>query len=189
MRKKPFFFQNHSKSLALMQNSLFSSTVHQDMLFHAKTHSKTVILSPNLANHGFLHPCLFIDFLPPSLEKLGRQNADVADLEWRANVMVLTERGRWLHPKGPASYVGVTNSTPILRFCSLTFKAWKIPCLRTISRCLQTLLDVQSSPWRAQVPIGSFPFIAEITGGVEPCLWWCQYCLMLCIMDLPEGEW
>lgn len=65
-----------------MQNYSFSSPVHQDVPFPAKTPSKTLILSPNLANHSrFLHHCLFIEFLPPSLEKLGRQNADIAELE------------------------------------------------------------------------------------------------------------
>lgn len=92
----------------------------------AKTLSKTLALSPNLSNHSrLLRRCLFLKLLPPSLEKLGRQNTDIDELALRASVTVLTERGRWLDLKVPASYTGVTNSSSLFGFCGLPFKVWK----------------------------------------------------------------
>ena len=95
MRRKAFFHHNYSESLALMYNYLFS---HFSALFFRTCPAlPKFFLSPNPSNHTrLLHHCLFVKFLPPSLEKLGRQNADIDELALRASVTVSTEADGWI---------------------------------------------------------------------------------------------
>lgn len=198
MRKKPFFQQNYSKSFALMHNYLFHHVYfHLDMFCSfkmrpAKTLLKTSALSPDLSNHSrSLHLRLFIKFLPPSLEETGEAKC------WHIWASIMNECGSFDRERQMA---GSKSTGLVYRGHNFKLRIWVLWLVfwsvenSLFENDLQALIDVsvcaaQSGPWRIQVPIGLFTFITEITGWVEPSLWWCQYCLMFCIMDLPEGEW